>query len=185
MSKTLGNVISPMDQLEKFGADAVRFYLIAWIPTFGDAAYKEDDLINLRNSRLANAFGNLLSRVITLANKKELSLKTALLWEEVSEKLYKTKEHVTKLYDNYELFEAAWAIHDLALRANKYFDDHKPREKDTDPLDAIQTLTDLWWVLRVLIDLYSPIIPDRCLQAKRMLDTQEKWILFDKLISDI
>ena len=185
MSKTLGNVISPMDQLEKFGADAVRFYLIAWIPTFGDAAYKEDDLINLRNSRLANAFGNLLSRVITLANKKELSLATALLSEQVSEKLYTTKEHITHLYDSYELFEAAWAIHDLALRANKYFDDHKPREKETDPLDAIQTLTDLWWVLRVLIDLYSPLIPDRCLQAKRMLDTQEKGILFDKLISGI
>ena len=74
MSKTLGNVISPMDQLEKYGLDAVRFYLIAGLPTYSDASYKEDDLVALYNARLANAFGNLLSRVIQLANKKEYSL---------------------------------------------------------------------------------------------------------------
>lgn len=45
-----------MDQLEQYGAEAVRFYLVAGIPTFGDASYKEEDLINLYNSRLANAF---------------------------------------------------------------------------------------------------------------------------------
>ena len=70
MSKTLGNVISPFDQVEKFGIEALRYYMIAGIPTYGDASYKEDDLINLYNAHLANSFGNLLNRLIHLANKK-------------------------------------------------------------------------------------------------------------------
>jgi len=181
MSKTLGNVISPMDQLEKYGAEAVRFYLIAGIPTFGDAAYKEDDLINLRNSHLANAFGNLLSRVITLANKKELSIQSGLVSDKATKKIYATKKHVTHLYNTYELYDAVWNIHDLALRANKYLDEHKPRDKEADPLDVLQTLTDLWAVLRTLIELYTPVIPKHCATAKTMLETQEKWILFQKI----
>jgi methionyl-tRNA synthetase len=56
MSKTLGNVISPMDQKEKYGLDAFRYYLIAGIPTTTDASYKEDDLVALHNSHLANTF---------------------------------------------------------------------------------------------------------------------------------
>src|SRR5690606_36535790 len=151
------------------------------IPTFGDAAYKEDDLINLRNSHLANAFGNLLSRVITLANKKGISLQTKLISDEVSEKIYKTKEQVTRLYDSYELFEAANTLHDLAIRANKYLDDHKPREKETDPLVATQTLIDLGAILDTLITLYTPIIPASCEKARLMLTSQEKGILFTKI----
>jgi methionyl-tRNA synthetase len=181
MSKTLGNVISPMDQLEKWGAEAVRFYLIAWIPTFGDASYKEEDLVNLRNSRAANAFGNLLSRVIALATKKELSLHTTMLSDAVSEHIDHVRNHVTKLYDTYELFEAAGAIHDLALRANKYLDENKPREATTDPLVAQQTLINLWALLYTLIDLYTPLIPSVCAQAKAALDSQEKCVLCTKL----
>lgn len=181
MSKTLGNVISPMEQLEKFGAEAVRFYLIAGIPTFGDAAYKEDDLINLRNSRLANAFGNMLSRVIALANKKEISLQWTIVSELVADQIQKTTKHVEHLYNTYELYEAAWAIHDLALRWNKHFDEQKPRDKETDPMSTVQTLLDLAALLRCLIALYTPIIPTICAQAATMLDTQQKWILCSKL----
>jgi methionyl-tRNA synthetase len=63
-----------MEQLEQYGADAVRYYMIAGMPTFGDTAYKSEDLVNLVNSHLADGFGNLLSRVITLATKKEIVL---------------------------------------------------------------------------------------------------------------
>ncbi len=181
MSKTLGNVISPMDQLEKYGAEAVRFYLIAGIPTFGDAAYKEDDLVHLRNSRLANAFWNLLSRTITLANKKELSLQSGIVSDETARKIYATKKQVIHLYDTYELYDAVLAIHDLALWANKYFDEHKPREKETAPLVALQTITDIGAILQTLIELYTPVIPQHCEQAQKMLTTQEKWVLFQKL----
>lgn len=181
MSKTLGNIIWPMEQLEKYGAEAVRFYLIAGIPTFGDASYKEDDLINMVNSRLANAFGNLLSRVITLANKKDVSLSAALLSETVDQKIQATVQTVHHFYDQYELYEAAWAIHDLALRANKYLDENKPRDKEADPLEAMQVLIDLWAVLRTIIALYTPIIPSSCARAQAMLEQQTGGILFEKL----
>ncbi len=74
MSKTLNNVISPFDQEEKFGAEVVRFYLLTGIATFADSAYKEEELTNMYNSRLANNFGNLLNRTIHLANSKEVEI---------------------------------------------------------------------------------------------------------------
>jgi len=78
MSKTMGNVVDPEQQCEDYGAEAVRYYLIAGIPTFGDGTYKPDDVVNIYNSHLANSFGNLLNRVIHLANQKNLKLETAI-----------------------------------------------------------------------------------------------------------
>ena len=72
MAKTLGNIVSPFEQAEKYSAEIVRFYLLAGISTFADGAYKEDDLVNMYNARLANNYGNLLNRVIHLANAKEV-----------------------------------------------------------------------------------------------------------------
>lgn len=181
MSKTLGNVISPMEQLEKYGAAAVRFYLIAWIPTFGDAAYKEDDLINLYNSRLANAFGNLLSRVITLANKKWVDLSAGSANIEVRDTILQTTTHVTHAYDTYALYEAAGLIHDLAQQANKYMDEHKPRDSTLEPAQVTQYLTNLAAYTQALIDLYQPIIPEQCQQAATCLSTQQTTILFPKI----
>ncbi|MDD4382216.1 MAG: class I tRNA ligase family protein, partial [Candidatus Dojkabacteria bacterium] len=50
MSKTIGNIISPFEQEQKYGAEIVRFYLLTGITTYGDCAYKEDDLVNMYNS---------------------------------------------------------------------------------------------------------------------------------------
>lgn len=67
MSKSLGNVISPFEQVEKFGTDAVRYYLIAEIPTFDDGDYSEDRFIEVYNADLANGIGNHASRILKLA----------------------------------------------------------------------------------------------------------------------
>lgn len=181
MSKTLGNVISPLDQCEQYGTEAVRLYLIAGMPTFGDSAYKEDDLINLYNAHLANAFGNLLSRVIQLANKKEILLTEGTRSPEVQATIDTHHQAASSAYDNFSLYEATTHIHALAQRANKYMDDHKPREKTHSFEYVQQVLYDLWQLCATLIDLYSPVIPHSCALARTMLDTQEKAVLFPKI----
>lgn len=67
MSKSLGNVVDPFDQVEKFGTDAVRYYLIAEIPTFDDGDYSETRFVELYNADLANGIGNHTSRILKLA----------------------------------------------------------------------------------------------------------------------
>ncbi len=183
MSKTLGNVVDPMEQLTQFGADAVRYYMIAWLPTFGDTAYKPEDLINMVNSHIADGFGNLLSRVIALANKKELTLHADIsaCTPAIRALLEEQKNRVAQYFDSYDLYNAANTIHEITMAANKHINDIKPWDKETDPALAQQCILDLWVALYTLVDLYAVIIPTIANKAKTMLETMEKGVLFTKL----
>ncbi len=185
MSKTLGNVVDPIEQLEKYGIDAMRYYLIAGIPTFGDASYKEVDLINLVNSHLADSFGNLLSRVITLANKKEVALvdDVSVCSTSIHTMLQEQEKIITEYFDAYDLHSAAAAIHDICMYTNKYMNDVKPWDKESDPDIAKQCLQDLGVVIHTLIRFYSVIMPGLATRAQTMIDTMEKGVLFQKIES--
>lgn len=69
MSKTLGNVIDPIDLIDKYGADALRYYLLSQIPSTEDGDFSEDKLKRIYNSDLANGLGNLVARIAKLCEK--------------------------------------------------------------------------------------------------------------------
>ena len=66
------------------------------------------------------------------------------------------------------------------MRANKYLDDTKPREKEIPETTAKQVLMDLGVIITKIIQYYTPIIPTSCASAKQMLETQTKGVLFPK-----
>jgi len=72
MSKSLDNVIDPVLIVNKYGIDAVRYYLLREIPSIGDGDFSEKRFKELYNSDLANGLGNLVARVLTLAEKINL-----------------------------------------------------------------------------------------------------------------
>lgn len=74
ISKTLGNVIDPFELVEKFGTEAVRFYLLREIPAWGDGDFSIQRFKDLYNGELANGLGNLVARVARLASDTNLSL---------------------------------------------------------------------------------------------------------------
>lgn len=69
MSKTLGNVVDPLGIIEKYGVDALRYYLLSQIPSTGDGDFSESRLREVYNSDLANGLGNLCARVAKLCEK--------------------------------------------------------------------------------------------------------------------
>lgn len=69
MSKSIGNVVDPIELINKWGTDALRYYLLREIPTLDDGDYSEARFIESYNSGLANDLGNLLSRTLTMAHK--------------------------------------------------------------------------------------------------------------------
>jgi methionyl-tRNA synthetase len=182
MAKTLGNIISPFEQEEKFGAEIVRFYLLTGIATYGDSAYKEDDLINMYNSRLANNFGNLLNRVIHLANSKEVEINIEdKVDRKFKEKVDSFEKEVVKLYDDYEIALAAEKVDILADFGNKYITEEEPWEKGKEKKEVEEILNNLSYLLKKVIEYYSPIIPVSCEKAGEALRDREKTILFEKI----
>lgn len=76
MSKSLGNVVSPSELVEKYGVDPVRYYLLREIPSYDDGDFSERRFKEVYNADLANGLGNLVSRVAQLASKHDLRLET-------------------------------------------------------------------------------------------------------------
>jgi methionyl-tRNA synthetase len=72
ISKTLGNIIDPVDLIDKFGADALRYYLLAKFQPFTDGDFSEEKLKEVYNGDLANGLGNLVSRIAKLAETSGL-----------------------------------------------------------------------------------------------------------------
>lgn len=181
MSKTIGNTVSPFDQFEKFGAEAVRYYLVAGLLTFGDASYKEEDLINLYNSALANNFGNLLNRVIHLANAKEVKLgDSSKIEKEFIQKVDEFSKNFDKLMSEYELQQAYSVVNDLADYGNKYITEQQPWSKSIEQSRVHVILNNLGYLLEVLIKLYSYLLPESASKAKSMLQEQSEGVLFER-----
>ncbi len=122
MSKSLGNVIDPQELIVKYGADAVRYFLLREIPFGQDGDFSEDKLKARYEGDLANGLGNLFSRVTTLIaqnleGKLPDRIESPRKFEEVSELTMGLKFHeaLTRIWE-----EVAWA--------NKYIDETKPWE---------------------------------------------------------
>ncbi|HVZ67012.1 MAG TPA: methionine--tRNA ligase [Patescibacteria group bacterium] len=103
MSKTIGNVIDPIYLIDKYGADAIRYYFLSEIPPTGDGDFSESRLKEIYNSNLANGLGNLVARVAKLAEKVNLKIekKESGFSPEIKEKLedYKFNEALGLIWE--------------------------------------------------------------------------------------
>jgi methionyl-tRNA synthetase len=167
MSKSEGNIVDPAVLVKRYGADAVRYYLMRDIATGQDADFSEDRLRQRYNSDLANDLGNLLNRTLNMtARYRQGAVKRpAAPLPEAEALAARTKEAVATYisrmteYQVHQALEAAW---DAVTACNAFVDATAPWKLAKDPsaadaLDAVlYTLAD---TLRVLAVLASPVIP--------------------------
>ena len=168
MSKSKGNVIYADDLARRFGADAVRYYLLSEIPFTQDGTITYESFIGKFNSDLANTLGNLVNRSIAMTSKyfngsvhfspaeEECDRELTALAEETLEKYF-------KLMDSYRNAEACDTVMNLAQRCNKYIDETAPwvlakDEASYGRLNAV--LYNLLECIRLLAVMLTPIIPE-------------------------
>ena len=142
MSKSKGNVVDPFVLIEKYGLDAVRYYLLREVPFGSDGTYTEDAFVLRTNVDLANDMGNLLSRTTQMINKF-CDGKVPAPAPEADDKVLSTlagevlREYEAAL-DRLELSTALTALWKLVGRANKYIDEQAPWALAKDPAKEAQ-----------------------------------------------
>jgi len=169
MSKTLGNVIDPMSLIEKYGADALRYYLLAKFSPFTDGDFSEDKLKEVYNGDLANGLGNLLARTLSLIEKGSNGMVPDIGTKNpdthplrVDESMQNWKKSWKDLDDNipkYRFDEALKSIWGVIAQTDKYINQNEPwklivedREKYNWVMyGVLDTLHQIAWQINVIM----------------------------------
>ncbi len=174
MSKSLGNVVDPIEVADRFGVDQLRYFLLREV-TFGqDGNYSAEALVNRVNADLANSFGNLAQRVLSFIARncdgvlpidgREDEADAALL-ATVAEA---TRVELTRHFEALELSQGIEAWLRAVFACNQYIDTQAPwtlRKTDAERMKAV--LATLYIAIRDLAVAIAPVVPS---SAARLLD---------------
>ena len=176
MSKSIGNVVNPMDLIENYGSDALRFYLMRNMVLGQDASFTYDSFVKRYNSDLANDYGNLINRILILIKKYfDLTIPEPSQYNDLDLELIaeaKTRPNqVLKEYNNLKIHDAIESTMKLFRSLNKYLELKEPWKYEG---NEKTTGTTLFIAINILImgtKLINPIMPNKTNKLLKQLNT--------------
>jgi methionyl-tRNA synthetase len=176
MSKSLGNVVDPFSLVEKFGTDALRYFLLREASPFEDIDFTFEKLKKRYNDDLAKGLGNLVARIISLAEKFKIQKS-----KEIQDKILKNNLEIAqkKWKENLERFqfnEALKVIFDFISFCDKFINEKRPWEEGNQKF-----IPDLLFALGSISELLRPFLLKTSEKILFQIETRKKEILFPKI----
>ena len=164
MSKSLGNVLDPLEVIDKFGADALRFYCFREVSFGQDGSISTEGFESRYESELANDFGNLASRTLAMVDR----YRDGLVPEAEADPLLVAdfdgiSGRISALLDEAQISQALEEVWVLVRRLNRYVEESQPwvlAKEDGDAERLDQVLYSLVEGLRILVLLLHPYLPN-------------------------
>lgn len=183
MSKSLGNVVDPFELVAKYGADAVRYFLLREIPPTEDGDYTDDKFVQRYNSDLASGLGNLVARVITMAAKSQITSSKLQTNPKFQKEIEKTRNHAHGLLNEFRFNEALAAIWELIGFCDKYIEETRPWSFDTaqDKEKSERVIEDLLFTIANIADMLKPFLPETSEKILEQLKTKKSQPLFPRI----
>ncbi|MGZ9413415.1 methionine--tRNA ligase [Mycoplasma sp. AC157] len=196
MSKSLNNVVDPIELINKYGAEPVKYYLSTQIIMGHDANFDEEQFKNVYNSHLANNFGNLLSRTIAMIHQsfnvplKYKKEQLTDLEQEIFSEILNTKKEFCNEMDSFKIDKAYKEVFNLSKKLNGYIDLTLPwtLKDNKERLEVV--LNTLLNGIYAITCFMSSILKNKANLALQQLNIESidfdnigKWELFDNTLT--
>jgi len=185
MSKSLGNIVDPVEVANKYGTDSLRWYLLKEIPNGQDGDFSVNRFQEIYNSDLANNMGNLLNRVTTLLIKYDIKIPNSL--PEISF-LQQSEEEYDKSFKSFRIEQAANQIINICNKANLLIETKKPwvlAKSNTEELNTV--MIELFTYLISIHKSIQPFMPETANKIGESLGVDDNYnvkkidVLFPRL----
>ncbi|MGC8662774.1 MAG: methionine--tRNA ligase [Candidatus Micrarchaeia archaeon] len=189
MSKSIGNIIDPIQILDKYGRNNVRFYLLHNISVFEDGDFSEADLIKTTNSELVGNIGNFIHRTLTFIYKnfdgKVEAKDLDKSGKELLEKIDKMVDEIDKELSELRIGSGLAKILAISAMGNKYFQDSKPWELVVTNKNKCEGVLFVCAnICRTLSVLLEPFLPEASEKLSKYLNIEIKLFSDAKPLTD-
>lgn len=181
MSKSKGNVVDPVILAERYGVDALRYYLLREIAFGSDGVFSNENLINRINSDLANDLGNLVSRTVSMVEKYfgstiPTNRQAGDFDEDLKALAAETRQKAEANLDSLNFSVALTEIWKFISRTNKYIDETAPwalAKDEANKARLAEVMYNLCESIRIIAAFIAPFMPDTAVEIRKQLGLEE------------